>query len=296
MSVRYCRTAFGGISIRLVTTKVNALAKEDSTVPEKLEKSAYSVGSVSKALNLVEHIMNSPRDGLLLSEIVQETEGSKSATFELLRTLVDHGYLRTTKPGPRYQLGMALIRLGDLASARDPIVSISRSILKDLSAKTGLTVRIARNDNGYPVFLERIDGPGMVRFYTPLGVRELPHISAVGKAILAQLPDAQIRLIAEESGLQARTPKSITTLPKLLTDIRKIRDRGYALDDEEDALSVFCVGAAFLDHSSICVGGISVTGIKTDHSVETFEKLGKLVLKHAEMITKALGGTAKIRS
>ncbi len=293
MSVRYCRTVFGGTSIRVGLREVNDLPREGLYM---LEKSAYSVGSVSRALNLVDHIINAPHEGLTLSEIMRETKGSKSATFALLRTLIDHGYLRITEPGPRYLPGMALIRLGDLASARDPIASISRSILNDLSVKTGLTVRIARNDNGYPVFIERVDGPGMVRFFTPLGVRELPHISSVGKAILAQLPNEQIRQIAEESGLAARTPKSITTVSKLMTDIRKVRVRGYAVDDEEDAQGVFCVGAAFFDHSGSCAGGISATGIKTDLSAEKVEKLGKLVFKHAEIITKALGGRTKSRS
>jgi len=264
-------------------------------VAEKVGKSAYTVGSVTRALDLVDHIINAPNEGLTLTEIVRETQGSKSATFALLRTLVDRGYLRITEPGPRYLPGMTLIRLGDLASARDPIASVSHSILNDLSVKTGLTVRIARNDSGYPVFIERIDGPGMVRFFTPLGVRELPHITAVGKAILAQLSDDEIAEIAKESGLEARTHKSITTLPKLLADIRKVQTRGYAVDDEEDAHGVFCVGAAFFDHSGNCAGGISATGIRSDLSVEKEEKLGKLVLKHAEMITRALGGKVKSR-
>jgi DNA-binding IclR family transcriptional regulator len=262
-------------------------------VLEKVEKSAYSVGSVNRALKLVDHIIDGPNEGLSLTEIVRETQGSKSATFALLRTLVDHGYLRLTEPGPRYLPGMTLIRLGDLASARDPIASVSRSILNALSVQTRLTVRIARNDSGYPVFIERIDGPGMVRFFTPLGIRELPHITAVGKAILAQLSDDEIRKIAIETGLEARTPKSITTLPKLLTDIRKVRSRGYAVDDEEDAQGVFCIGAAFFDHSGNCAGGISATGIKSDLSAEKEQELGKLVFRHAALITRALGGKAK---
>ena len=259
-------------------------------------KSLSPVASVARALNLVEHVIQGPNEGLTLSEIAREMKSSKSATHATLHTLVDHQYLRIVEPGPRYLPGMALIRLGDLASARDPIASISRSILNDLSVKTGLTVRIALNDNGYPVFVERIDGPGVVRFFTPLGVRELPHVSSVGKAILAELPDKRIREIAEESGLEARTAKSITTLPKLMADIRKIRTRGYAIDDEEDAQGVFCVGAAFFDYSGQCAGGISATGLKSELSHDKVEKLGILILKHAEAITKKLGGKVKSRS
>ncbi len=253
------------------------------------------VVSVVRALKLVDYVVQGANEGLTLSEIAREMKTSKSATHATLHTLVDHQYLRIIEPGPRYLPGMALIRLGDLASARDPIASISRSTLNELSKKTGLTVRIARNDDGYPVFVERIDGPGVVRFFTPLGVRELPHVSSVGKAILAELSDARIREIAEESGLEARTPKSLTSISKLMADIRKIRTRGYAIDDEEDAQGVFCVGAAFFDYSDQCAGGISATGLKSELSHDKVEKLGILIHKHAEAITKKLGGKVKSR-
>jgi IclR family acetate operon transcriptional repressor len=165
-----------------------------------------------------------------------------------------------------------------------------------LSQKSGLTVRIAQNDNGYPIFVERIDGPGTVRFYTSLGLRELPHVSSVGKAILAELPDERIKAIAENSGLEARTSKTITTIPRLMSEIHKVRLLGYAVDDEEDAQGVFCVGAAFFDHSGQCAGGISTTGIKTNQSLESVQKLGELVLKHANQITEVLGGKKRLKS
>ncbi|MFA5918841.1 MAG: IclR family transcriptional regulator [Candidatus Nanopelagicaceae bacterium] len=260
------------------------------------EKHPYTVESVSRALTLVDHIVTAPNEGLTLAQIVRRTGASKGATHAMLRTLVDHGYLRISEPGPRYLPGMALIRIGDLASAREPLAGVSRSILTDLSQKSGLTVRIAQNDNGYPIFVERIDGPGTVRFYTSLGLRELPHVSSVGKAILAELPDERIKAIAENSGLEARTSKTITTIPRLMSEIHKVRLQGYAVDDEEDAQGVFCVGAAFFDHSGQCAGGISTTGIKTDQSLESVQRLGELVLKHANQITEVLGGKKRLKS
>jgi len=259
------------------------------------KKTSSTVGSVTRALNLVDYVMTGPSEGLTLTEIAREMKSSKSAALATLRTLVEHGYLRMSEPGPRYLPGMSLIRLGDLASARDPIASVSRPIMNDLNKKTGLTVRIARNDDGYPVFVDRVDGPGVVRFFTPLGVREYPHVSSVGKAILAELPDERIREIAEECGLAARTPKTITSLTKLMADIRQIRKRGYGIDDEEDAQGVVCIGAAFYDHFGNCAGGISATGLKSELSPEKIEKMGLKILKHAEAITQKLGGKVKVR-
>jgi len=260
------------------------------------QKHPYTVESVSRALTLVDHIVTAPHEGLTLAQIVRLTGASKGATHAMLRTLVDHGYLRISEPGPRYLPGMALIRIGDLASAREPLAGVSRAILTDLSQKSGLTVRIAQNDNGYPIFVERIDGPGTVRFYTSLGLRELPHVSSVGKAILAELSDERIQTIAEESGLEARTPNTITTISRLMSEIQEVRQQGFAVDDEEDAQGVFCVGAAFFDHSGQCAGGISTTGIKMDQSLESVQRLGELVLRHANQITEALGGKKRLKS
>lgn len=248
------------------------------------------VGSVARALKLVELVVSGPAEGMTLAEIAKSAGGSKSAVLATLRTLVDFGYLRCVEVGPRYLSGMMLIRLGDLAAAHDPLIAVARPILTQLSEKSGLTIRVARNDDGFPIFLDRVDGPGFVRFHTPLGVRELPHVSSAGKAILAQLSSDQIKAVAKECGLVSRTKKSITSLTELKKEIEKIRHDGFATDDEEDAQGIFCVGAAFFDHFGKCLGAISATGVKTDLSEEQVAKLGKLVIKYADQLTKELHG------
>ena len=212
------------------------------------EQSATQVASVARALELVELIVNGPTDGLSLAEIARSTTRSKSALLATLRTLVDFGYVRTIEPGPKYLPGMTLIRFGDLTAGKDPLGAIARPILTELSEKSGLTIRVARNVGGYPVFIDRVDGPGVVRFHTPLGARELPHVSSAGKAILAELTDEQIRSVAKECGLVARTRRTITTISGLLEELDKVRSDGFATDDEEDVQGIFCVGAAIFDH------------------------------------------------
>lgn len=252
--------------------------------------STTTVGSVARALNLVELIVGGPQVGMPLSDIAKAVGGSKSAILATLRTLVEFGYLRIVDPGPKYLPGMMLIRLGDLASAHDPLIAIARPILAQLSAKSGLTIRVARNDGGYPVFIDRIDGPGFVRFHTPLGIRELPHVSSAGKAILAELPDPEINAIAKECGLVFRTKNSITQLEELKKELRHIRQVGFATDDEEDAQGIFCVGATFFDHFGKCIGAISATGVKIDLSESQVASLGRLVIKHADQLTRELHG------
>ncbi len=259
------------------------------------ENSPTSVASVARALDLVELVVNGPESGMPLSEIAKAVGGSKSAVLATLRTLVNYGYLRSIEPGPRYLPGMMLIRLGDLASAHDPWIAIARPILAHLSAKSGLTTRIARNEGGYPVFVDRVDGPGFVRFHTPLGIHEPPHVSSAGKAILAELSDAEVAAVAKDCGLVARTKKSITNISDLKKELIHIRSMGFATDDEEDVQGIFCVAATFFDHSGKCIGAISATGVKTDLTEAQVLKLGKLVITHADQLTRELHGKKILR-
>lgn len=254
--------------------------------------SRYTVGSVARALRLLDIVADGAEDGLTVSEIARALGVSKSTAFALTHTLADRGYLRTAESGPRYQLGLALVRLGDVASDRLPLGSRCRPILHELAHQTGLTTRAAINDASRPVFLERVDPPGAIRFHTPLGVRELAHVSSAGKAILATLSDAEVAAVIATTGLPRRTPNTITSLNELLLDLAATRRRAYAIDDEEDVEGVFCVGAAFFDHSGACAGAISATGIKRDLPPHAVEDLGHAVRRAADQVSELLGGAA----
>lgn len=258
--------------------------------PAAAVESRYTVGSVARALRLLDIVADGGEDGLTVSEVSRELGVSKSSAFALTQTLVDRGFLRIAESGPRYQLGLALVRLGDVSADRLPLGPRSRPILHELANRTGLTTRVAVNDASRPVFLERVDAPGAIRFHTPLGVRELAHVSSAGKAILATLSDAEVAAVIATTGLPRRTPKTITTLNELLSDLAATRLRAYAIDDEEDVEGVFCVGAAFFDHSGACAGAISATGIKRDLPPHAVEDLGQAVRSAADQVSELLGG------
>ncbi len=254
--------------------------------------SRYTVQSVARVLRLLDIVAEGPEEGLTLTQIARAVGVSKSTAFALVHTLLDEGYLRATESGPRYQLGLALVRLGDVSSDRFPLGPRCRPILHDLAARTGLTTRAAMNDASRPIFLERVNAPGAIRFHTPLGVPEAAHVSSAGKAILATLTDAEVADVVAATGLPRRTPKTITTLAELQLDLAATRRRGYAVDDEEDVEGVFCIGAAFFDHSGACAGAISATGIKRDLPPRAVDDLGLAVRGAADQVSELLGATA----
>ncbi len=260
-----------------------------------MTNSSDRVAGVARALNLIEIITLGSTEGHTLTELSSLIEISKSSTLALLRTLIDAGYVRAKYPGPRYVPGMALVRLGDHSRATQPIDRIAQGFIHQLAQETGMTIRVAINDAGRPVFVSRVDAPGAIRFHTMLGQRETPHVSSAGKAILAQLSDEEIVTIIEETGLSPRTRNSHSTMASLMRDINQIRERKYAIDDEEDVEGVFCIGAAFFDHTGACAGAISATGIKTPAREKRVAFYGGLVLKHAEALTRELRGSPHFR-
>jgi IclR family acetate operon transcriptional repressor len=247
------------------------------------------VSSVARAMRMVDLVAEAP-DGLPLSELARRLGMSKSAAHALARTLVAGGYLRTVEPGPRYRPGMELVRLGEAASESIQLGRLCHPVLLELSDKTGLTTRAAICDQGYPVFIDRVDAPGTVRFHTPLGVREVPHTSAAGKAMLAAIPVEVAERIAAETGMPERTAHSIRGLPELLVELEQVRQRGYAVDDQEDALGVMCVAATFTDHAGNAAGAISATGLANTVLAHGVQALAEQVREAADRVTDLLGG------
>jgi len=252
----------------------------------------YTVRSVQRALELLEIVASEPQNGHSLTEIARTLGVSKSTALATARTLTAHGILRSIEPGPRYKLGTALLRYGELASEANALGELSLPILRSVSAKTGMTARLAVNDDGHPVGVERIDGQGNVRFHAPLGHREPPHATAAGKSILAMLPRDRVEQICKETGLTRFTEHTITEKDTLQTELDTVRRRGYSVDDEEEVMGVFCVGAPVFDHNGNCAGAISVTGIKHDLPSWKVAEIGQVVRTHADEMSGLLGGPA----
>jgi IclR family transcriptional regulator, acetate operon repressor len=251
----------------------------------------YTVRSVARALRLVGAVAEGPPEGRSLSDLARVLGTSKSSTLALARTLSAFGYLREAAHRRGYMLGTALIRLGDVAGQQIPLRDLCRPLIDELSRETKMTARAAVSDDGYPVFIDRVDGPGSVRFHAPLGQREVPYASAAGKAILASLGEAEVRRVCADAGLRPRTAHTITDIGSLLDNLAAVRRRGFAVDDEEDAEGVICVGAAFFGHDGTCVGAVSVTGIKGDLPAWRVDELGHAVRRCADQVSESLGGS-----
>jgi IclR family acetate operon transcriptional repressor len=255
----------------------------------------YRVQSVERAFQLLEALAEAGPEGMTLSDLGRSLGVSKSTAYAILQTLLTGGFVADAGSGMsrRYRLGMALARLGDVVVSQIALRDVAMPVMRDLTAVTGLTSRVAVLDESYAVVIGRVDAPrSTLGMASNLGKREHLHRSAVGKAILSALPDATVRDIVATVGLPSNTPRTITEEPALRVELDTAARRGFAVDDEEDAEGVFCVGSAILDHSADCVGAVSVTGLKLDLPAWRVEQLGHTVRDHAARISALLGAPA----
>jgi len=252
----------------------------------------YRLHGVERAFDTLELLAAAGPDGMTLTELADRIGISKSSTFALLQTLIGRNVVAGSgiRLHRRYRLGMALAKLGDAAETQSPLISVAMPVLQAVTDDTGLTTRLVVPDGAFAIVTARVDGPGTVKFASYLGQREWPHCTSAGKALLAALPPEQAIALAAETGMPARTGRTITDPDALLRDLELSAVRGYTIDDEEDSEGVFCVGAGVYDRSGCCVGAISGTGLKLNRPTWRIDELGLTIRAAADQVTWALGG------
>lgn len=252
----------------------------------------YRVQSVGRALDIVDKIAGSGREGARLTDLARDVGITKAAAYAILLTLKARGIVTDVGEGMtrRYLLGLALVRLGDLAISGTGIADVAMPVLRQLTQSIGITSRVAIWDEDAAVVIGRADAPDAIRFEAALGRRERPHCSAVGKIFLAAMAREDAVTILERVGYPARTAKTLSSIPALSAALDLVTERRYAIDDEEDHEGVVCVAAGVFGHDGAAVGAISVTTLKQLLPDAAVPAMARSLIEHADRIAAALGG------
>jgi len=248
--------------------------------------SRYEVKSVVRAIAILEALEDSQDDGLTVTEVAKLVGLSKSTAFATLHTLRSHGLVSDKGEGStrRYRLGLALVRLGQQASAQTSIADIGQPVLRALTDETGLTSRIAVLDDDWAVVVARVDSRTAIRLDLRMGQREWPHCTGVGKALLSTLSESEVRSILKRLGMPARTERTITDPDHLVANLNRARADGFAIDDEEDAEGIMCISSPVVGLHGAVLGAVSVTGLKADSALRQPRSVGRQVRAAARQI------------
>lgn len=248
-----------------------------------------SVPAIRRAARVLDELA-AESDGLGVSELARRLDLPKSSVMAICYTLVDVGFAQ--RRGAAFVLGSKVVHLSANYLAGVSVASEFQDVCARWPRLLEETIQLAVLDEDlFVTYLARRDGTEPMRLALNIGRRLPANCAAVGRAILASLPEDELNARLPRSGrLPILTPNSIATVAELRRDLDAVRQNGYAVDDEHAAVGVVCVGAAIAAGSrdEDCAG-VCFTLLKAGASPERIAALSQEIQGIANEVAVRLG-------
>lgn len=246
------------------------------------------IQSLERALKIV-GLFSEDKPEWGITEISNALGLHKSTVHRLVSTLEEQGFLRQDPATSRYSLGLRLIVLGNVAISSLDIRKMALPWMEKLRSEVGETVHLGVLDDGEVISIEGAETRQALRPVFHIGKRAPLHCTAVGKAIMAFLPDEEIDRIIRVRGLKKFTERTITEVDVLKASLAEIRRLGFSVDDIEHEEGIRCVGAPIRDYDGTVVASLSISGPSVRIRVERIPELSRVVKDVAAKISAQLG-------
>ena len=245
-----------------------------------------SRGAVEKALEVLATLAG-PGGPHRLADLAQACDLPKPTAHRMLQTFTEAGYAVGAGSG-RYAVGPRLLGLSAAAlTSTRPL----RPVLADLQRRSGHTVHYAVRHADRAVYVEKLEPDQAYRLNTRPGGEVPLYCTAVGRAILSRLPEADVATVLS-APLGARTAKTLTDPAAIRQELTTVDSAGYVVDDEQFEAHVRCLGAPVLDAEGAVAGAVSVSGLTFTLQPSSFDVLGALVAEAANRLSAVLAGNA----
>lgn len=219
------------------------------------------------------------RNGATVTELTESFDLSKSSIHNYLSTLEQDGYV--VKDDNTYRVGLRLLDLGGHARRHRHIYDIAKDEVTSLADETGEMANLLVEEKGRGVYLHRANGKNAVKTDSYIGQRVYLHNTALGKAILAHLPEERVDEILDQHGMPRTTPNTITDRDELFAELERVREEGVAFDDEARVKGLRCIAVPIVNNDDTVEGAISVSGPTSRLQDERFEEELPEKLKNA---------------
>ena len=254
-------------------------------MPTKGEKYHF-VASLAKGLRILELLAEC--GDLSAARVAAHLDTSRAASHRFLTTLRDLGYVEKTEAG-RFRLTFKIVDLGMRKLDGFEIRHVAHPFMQELALDFGETVNLGHWDNGSIVHLDKINSTEILRLDVGMGAMAPAYCTGLGKAILAFLPDQVCAAYLDSVELVAMSPKTLTTTDRLVREIAKIRDNGYAVDDEELTLGLRCVAAPVFDYTGTASYALSVSGPSLRMTVEKIQLIKEKLVPLCRQLSRQIG-------
>lgn len=247
------------------------------------------VQSVDRVFDIIDALSAFPR-GLALSDLAEQVGLHVSTTYRLLGMLVSRGYAAKDVESGKYRLTLRMFEIGSRIAASTNLVSAARPFLEYLADLTGETIHLVLRDRDEIVYMYKDSRPEMEgRTASFVGLRAPMYCTGVGKAILAALPENEVREIWSRTHIIKFTPQTITTYAALRRELELVRQQGYAIDNEEHEKGVRCVASVITDYDRRPVAAMSISAPADSMSEERIIDLSAHIRGATARISALLG-------
>ena len=249
-----------------------------------------SVQSLERAFDLLEKLCRS-RNGMTIGTLSAETGLHKSTVHRLLATMCTRGYVQRDAETSVYRAGMRLCELSSYIVENMDVIERARAPLERLGHETGETVHLVLQEERDIVYIHKVESvSGAIRMFSRIGMRLPLYCTGVGKAILATWDTAEVRDVWQHSDVHAWTEHTIVDEDAFFREIDKVRQLGYALDNEENELGVRCIAAAIPDYRGRASYAISLSAPVSRMTDQRVAELRAPLMAARDEIARALGG------
>ena len=249
------------------------------------------IQSLQRGLGILELIAKDGT-GLTMAEVSRKIGLHTSTTFHLLRTLTSLGYLVQDETTREYRLGSKVFRLAASVLIEVQILNISGPLLAEMAQQTGETSHLAIFEHGEVIVIDKVDGSSPVHLSDRVGYPRPAHATAIGKVLLAHLPEAELKAFLDRRELRPFTPKTVTAVPILEQELVRVREQGYAFDDEEFAQGIRCLAVPVWNFTGHIVAALGISGPVWRVSLDRVAQLTELVKAIGHRLSQELGSPA----
>lgn len=261
-------------------------------MPEKHDN-PYVVLPVMKALKVLELVARQGHE-VALTTVCKELRIPKTTTFRYLQTLTEAGFLHHNRATDKYHVGPSIRSIARVDAGITKIRQLARPAMTELMNEFNETVNLAVKGNGTIVYVDLIEANRSLRMQARIGESHPMHSTALGKAMLAFLPEAE-RARYFEMPLAERTGRTLIEREEIERQLRQVAKLGYATESGENEDGAMCVGVPILDDTGYPVAALSISAPLMRMSRTLAAQAGARLLVVARDISAHLGSVAEER-
>jgi IclR family acetate operon transcriptional repressor len=251
------------------------------------QKRSYNITALQRGLRLLQLFSESPQ-GLAAKQVAGKSRLPVSTVHRFLANLEGSGFLNCSGDGV-YHLGIACFAIGQAALGQLDIRRVSLPYLQELNRQTRETIHLTVRHGLSAVYVEKLDSPEQLRIHSRIGAAVPLYCTAVGKIMLAHMPDEERRILLPQLGLKRLTPNTVGNLQELEAELYRVRKNGYACDLEEHELHIRCVAAPIWDHAGCVNASLSITAPMVRMAATRIRQLAPLIQTAGLQISRELG-------